>query len=314
MSKIAFVFPGQGSQAVGMLKDVYAASEDAKKMIDEGNEALGFSLSNLMFEGPAEDLTLTYHAQPALLTASAVLLNELTKEGIKPDYVAGHSLGEYSALVAAGSISYIDGVKTVHTRGQLMNKAVPAGEGTMAAVLGLDAEELEKVTAEISDNGDVVQLANINCPGQIVISGTVAGVEKAGALAKERGAKRVLPLNVSGPFHSALMKPAAEEFKNVLANITISNASVPVVANVTAEPMTEAKEISERLVEQLYSPVRFHESVERMLNDGVDTFIEIGAGKVLSGLVKKVNRRATVHAVYDMESLQKTVQSLKDGE
>ncbi|PUF88932.1 MULTISPECIES: ACP S-malonyltransferase [unclassified Geobacillus] len=311
MGKIAFIFPGQGSQTVGMGKDVAQSDANIAAVFQSADERLGFSLSSLIFEGPQETLTLTYNAQPALLTTSIALLEKVKEAGITADYVAGHSLGEYTALVAAGAISFTDAVYAVRKRGEFMEEAVPAGEGTMAAVLGMDAAALEAVTKEVSEQGDPVQLANLNCPGQIVISGSKAGVEKAGQLAKERGAKRVIPLEVSGPFHSSLMKPAASKLQDVLNTIAIRDAEIPVVANVTAQPVVKKEEILRLLIEQLYSPVRWEQSVEMMIGLGVDTFIEIGPGKVLSGLVKKINRNVSVYAVNDLESLQATVAALK---
>jgi [acyl-carrier-protein] S-malonyltransferase len=311
MGKIAFIFPGQGSQTVGMGKDVAQSDANIAAVFQSADERLGFSLSSLIFEGPQETLTLTYNAQPALLTTSIALLEKVKEAGITADYVAGHSLGEYTALVAAGAISFTDAVYAVRKRGEFMEEAVPAGEGTMAAVLGMDADALEAVTKEVSEQGDPVQLANLNCPGQIVISGSKAGVEKAGQLAKERGAKRVIPLEVSGPFHSSLMKPAASKLQNVLNTIAIRDAEIPVISNVTAQPVVKKEEILRLLIEQLYSPVRWEQSVEMMIGLGVDTFIEIGPGKVLSGLVKKINRNVSVYAVNDLESLQATVAALK---
>ncbi|QSB48242.1 ACP S-malonyltransferase [Parageobacillus toebii] len=311
MGKIAFIFPGQGSQTVGMGKDVAQSDANIAAVFQSADERLGFSLSSLIFEGPQETLTLTYNAQPALLTTSIALLEKVKEAGITADYVAGHSLGEYTALVAAGAISFTDAVYAVRKRGEFMEEAVPAGEGTMAAVLGMDAAALEAVTKEVSEQGDPVQLANLNCPGQIVISGSKAGVEKAGQLAKERGAKRVIPLEVSGPFHSSLMKPAASKLQDVLNTIAIRDAEIPVISNVTAQPVVKKEEILRLLIEQLYSPVRWEQSVEMMFGLGVDTFIEIGPGKVLSGLVKKINRNVSVYAVNDLESLQATVAALK---
>ncbi|EZP78005.1 malonyl CoA-acyl carrier protein transacylase [Parageobacillus genomosp. 1] len=311
MGKIAFIFPGQGSQTVGMGKDIAESDANARALFQAADERLGFSLSSLIFEGPQETLTLTYNAQPALLTTSIALLEKVKEAGITADYVAGHSLGEYTALVAAGALSFADAVYAVRKRGEFMEEAVPAGEGTMAAVLGMDAAALEAVTNEVSAQGDPVQLANLNCPGQIVISGSKAGVEKAGQLAKERGAKRVIPLEVSGPFHSSLMKPAAGKLQEVLNGIAIHDAKIPVIANVTAEPVVKKEEISRLLIEQLYSPVRWEESVQTMIALGVDTFIEIGPGKVLSGLVKKIDRNVRVHAVNDLETLKSTVAAVK---
>jgi [acyl-carrier-protein] S-malonyltransferase len=311
MGKIAFIFPGQGSQTVGMGKDIAESDANARALFQAADERLGFSLSSLIFEGPQETLTLTYNAQPALLTTSIALLEKVKEAGITADYVAGHSLGEYTALVAAGALSFADAVYAVRKRGEFMEEAVPAGEGTMAAVLGMDAAALEAVTNEVSAQGDPVQLANLNCPGQIVISGSKAGVEKAGQLAKERGAKRVIPLEVSGPFHSSLMKPAAGKLQEVLNGIAIHDAKIPVIANVTAEPVVKKEEISRLLIEQLYSPVRWEESVQTMISLGVDTFIEIGPGKVLSGLVKKIDRNVRVHAVNDLETLKSTVAAVK---
>lgn len=311
MGKIAFIFPGQGSQTVGMGLTLAEKLETAAQIFKKADEKLGFSLSEIIFNGPAETLTLTENAQPALLTTSIAILELLKEHGIKADYTAGHSLGEYTALVAAGAISFEDAVFAVRKRGEYMEEAVPAGVGTMAAILGMEEADLEAVTDEITAKGDTVQLANLNCPGQIVISGTKKGVEDASLLAKERGAKKVIPLVVSGPFHSVLMKPAAEKFTDVLNQIEIHNAEIPVIANVTAKAITDSAEIKEKLIEQLYSPVRWEKSVETMLENGVDTFIEIGPGKVLSGLVKKVNRRVNTFAISDQESLLEIVAKLK---
>lgn len=310
MGKIAFVFPGQGSQTVGMGKTVIEHNTEAKSIFESADHRLGYSLSDIIFNGPSEKLTLTSNAQPALLTTSIAILKCLEEAGIQPDYTAGHSLGEYTALVAAGAIEFEDAVFAVHKRGEYMEEAVPNGEGTMAAVLGMDRDSLQKVTEEVTASGHSVQLANLNCPGQIVISGTVKGVELASELAKEQGAKRVLPLQVSGPFHSELMKPAAKKFVEVLDEITVNDAKLPVIANVTASPMTDAQEIKEKLIEQLYSPVLWEDSVDKMLELGVDTFIEVGPGKVLSGLIKKINRNVKTFSVNDLESCQQVIDEI----
>ncbi|KMY19730.1 ACP S-malonyltransferase [Bacillus pumilus] len=312
MTKIAFLFPGQGSQKIGMGKDLFDQEEVSKAVFEEADKTLGFDLSSMIFEGDAEELTLTYNAQPALLTTSIAILKKFEESGIKADYAAGHSLGEYTALVAAGALSFQDAVYAVRKRGELMNEAVPAGEGAMAAILGLDQAALLEVTKEVTESGHLVELANLNCPGQIVISGTAKGVELASEKAKEKGAKRAIALEVSGPFHSALMKPAAEKFTDVLSKLNITDAKTPVISNVTADIVTSRDAIETKLIEQLYSPVRFEESVERLIDLGVTTFIEIGPGKVLSGLVKKVNRRLITISVSDQETIEAAIETLKE--
>lgn len=312
MGKIAFVFPGQGSQIVGMGQQLAEQYPEVMQYFKKADERLSAELSKLIFEGPQEELTKTVNTQPALLTTSLAILERFQKAAIKPDYVAGHSLGEYTALVAAGALTFEDGVYAVRKRGEFMEGAVPNGEGSMAAILGLDREPLSKVTAEVSDSGYPVSLANLNCPGQIVISGSRKGVELASARAKETGAKRAIPLEVSGPFHSSLMKPAASELRQVLDGLDMKDARIPVIANVSANPMTTAEEIKENLIEQLYSPVLWEDSVVKMIDLGVDTFIEIGPGKVLSGLIKKVNRSVKTYSISDEESCQSVIEALKE--
>ncbi|MBT2570222.1 ACP S-malonyltransferase [Planococcus sp. ISL-110] len=308
-TKIAFIYPGQGSQTVGM-GESFLADDTSRNFFESADQALDLKLSKLMLEGPQEELTLTYHAQPALLTVSSMITERLIRAGIRPDYTAGHSLGEYSALVTSNVMEFPTAVNIVHKRGLFMNTAFPAGEGTMAAILGMESDELEKVTNEVTDTTGVVQLANLNCPGQIVISGTKAGVEQACLLAKERGAKRAIPLDVSGPFHSELMRPASQDLARELSSSFLLDAKVPVVSNVTAKAETNATQIQDLLVRQLYSPVLWEQSVREMIDLGVTVFIEIGPGKVLSGLVKKIDRSVKTLPVYDLESFEKAVEEL----
>ncbi|MDY0405915.1 ACP S-malonyltransferase [Virgibacillus sp. 179-BFC.A HS] len=303
MKRLAFMFPGQGSQVVGMGKEIHDHYPSVQEMFDQANEALGKDIRNLMFNGPKETLTETENTQPALLLSSVAVYSILKEEGIAPDMVVGHSLGEYSALVAAGALKLDNALPLVATRGRLMEQAFPKGQGTMAAVLGLEQTAIEAVLSEIQD--EIVDVANLNCPGQIVISGSQAGVEQASLMLKEKGAKRVLPLNVSGPFHSRLMKAANDEFADYLHRVDIHQANIPVYANVTAQPVRDAANIKELLLKQLYSPVRFEESVRNMIEQGADTFVEVGTGKVLCGLLRKINRNVTTFAVQDLESLEK---------
>lgn len=311
MKKIAFVFPGQGSQKVGMGQSFLEMNPANHDLFKQADETLGFSLSTVIQEGPDTQLTETSVAQPALLLVSTMIYQELLKVGITPTVVAGHSLGEYSALVAAGALSLDDALTLVHQRGQLMEQADPDGTGSMAAVLGLDQATIQDTLSTLSE---VVDLANINCPGQIVISGTKTGIDQATPLLKEAGAKRIIPLNVSGPFHSRLMKPAAEEFREVLADVELSDLTTPVYSNVTAKHVNHSDEIKELLVKQLYSPVRFEEIIDDLLKEDLDAIVEVGSGKVLSGLVKKVSRRANVFSVQDQSSFQKLIEWYQGGD
>lgn len=304
MSKIAFVFPGQGAQAVGMGRDVYEALPHSRAVFEKGDEVLGFSLSQLIFEGPDSDLKQTVNTQPALLTASVAYLEALRDQGMKPDYVAGHSLGEYSALVAAGVLSYEDAVRLVRLRGRFMEEAVPGGQGAMVAVLGAERDALAELCRSVSEESGVVELANVNCPGQIVVSGSQAGVNGVVQRVKEAGGKRAIPLEVSGPFHSSMMKAAADRLADELKSVTFNAPAVPVIVNVTAAPVTDPEEIRELLVRQVYSPVLWQDSIEWLIADGVDTFVEIGSGSVLAGLIRKIDKTVKVININTLESVQ----------
>lgn len=311
MGKIAFVFPGQGAQKVGMGKDFYEHYDVAKKLFKEADEALGYSIKEMCFEGPEEDLRLTANTQPAILTMS-VIANEILKEhGLQPEVTGGHSLGEYSALVAAGVLNFQDAVVLVHKRGAFMQEAVPVGQGGMAAIIGLDRnviiETCEKVSAE-----SAVQAVNFNCPGQVVIAGTTAGVEKAVKLLSEAGAKKAIILPVSAPFHSSLMKPAAAKLAVELDKVTLSDAAFPVVANVTGTLLTKAADIKDSLVKQAASPVKWEDCVAAMKDFGADTFVEAGPGKTLCGFNKRIDRSLKSLNVEDVESLQKTLDYFKE--
>lgn len=289
---IAFVFPGQGSQAVGMGAELAKAYASARAVFDEVDAALGQALSQIMFNGPAETLTLTENAQPALMAVSLAVMRVLeTEKGFrladKVKYVAGHSLGEYSALAAAGAISVADAARLLKTRGQAMQAAVPLGQGAMAALLGIGKDAAEKLAAEAAQ-GEVCQLANDNEPTQAVISGAKTAIDRAAQLAKAHGVRRFLPLNVSAPFHCALMQPAADVMAEALAKVAVGVPSVPLIANVLAAPITDPVEIKRRLVEQVTATVRWRECVARMAADGVTHIYEIGSGKVLAGLAKRI--------------------------
>jgi [acyl-carrier-protein] S-malonyltransferase len=290
---VAFTFPGQGSQAVGMGKDLAEAFPEARRVFEEVDEALGEKLSTLIWEGPEETLTLTANAQPALMAVSLAAVRALEARGFslkdKVAYVAGHSLGEYSALAAAGFVSVADAARLLRIRGNAMQAAVPAGEGAMAAIIGLEQADVEAACAEAAA-GSVCQVANDNGGGQLVISGAKAAVERAAKLCTEKGAKRALMLQVSAPFHSALMLPAAEAMREALAKVERHAPAVPVVANVSVKPSSDVEEITRQLVEQVTGRVRWRETVDWFGGNGVSTLYEVGAGKVLSGLARRINR------------------------
>ncbi|MCF6095034.1 ACP S-malonyltransferase [Microaerobacter geothermalis] len=310
MKKIAFIFPGQGSQVVGMGKAIAEADKEAAEVFAIADEVLGYSLSKLCFEGPEEELRLTENTQPAILTTSMALYRIFQRSGVTPAYFAGHSLGEYSALVAGGALSVEEGIKIVHMRGRFMEEAVPAGQGAMSAVLGMDRGTLEKICQSVTNEGYLVQAANLNCPGQIVISGTAEGVQRAGALLKENGAKRVIPLSVSGPFHSSLMKPAALKLEGHLLKLSWKDPVAPIISNVDAKPAISTGQIISNLVQQVYHPVLWEDSVRWMIDAGIDTFVEIGPGNVLSGLVKKISREVTTISIQDPVSMEEGLQKL----
>ncbi len=311
MGKLAFLFPGQGSQAVGMGKDLFDAFPEARAVFEEVDAALGERLSALCFEGPEDRLKLTANTQPSILGVSAAAAAVLAKRGIVPDLVAGHSLGEYSALVAAGACGVADAAKAVRARGTFMQEAVPAGRGAMSAVLGLDPARVREICAAVeAETGEVVSPANYNEPAQTVVAGAAPAVEKAGAKLKEAGAKRVLPLPVSAPFHCALMAPVKARLEPVLRGIAWRAPRCPVVTNVEARPNGDAARIVPLLVEQVTAPVRWIECVEELVRQGVTRLVEVGPGKVLSGLAKRIDKSVEVWNVEDRASLEKALAAI----
>uniref|UniRef100_A0A7V5CSS4 Malonyl CoA-acyl carrier protein transacylase n=1 Tax=Acidobacterium capsulatum TaxID=33075 RepID=A0A7V5CSS4_9BACT len=309
---LVFLFPGQNSQSVGMGRDLYEQFPVARRTFEEADEALGFSVSKLCFEGPEDQLKLTEFQQPAICTVSVAALRVLQERGIQPGFVAGHSLGEYAANVAAGSLAFADAVRTVRHRGAYMQQAVPAGKGAMAAILGIFSEAAaEACAAAALEKGSIVSAANFNSPEQTVISGEAAAVERAGELCKERGAKRVVPLQVSAPFHCALMQPAQDQLAKLLHELTFADANMPVVVNVDAAMVTTANVLRDALIRQVTGTVRWVESVRNLIDKQPAHFVEVGPGRVLSGLMRQIDRAQSCLNVEDKASLEKTLAALQ---
>lgn len=312
MGKIAFIFSGQGSQYVGMGKDLYDNVPVCKEIFDVANKEADLEITNLCFEGPKEELNITENTQPCVLTASISALRALEKHGIKADVTAGFSLGEYSALVYSGVLSFEDAVALVRKRGKYMQEAVPLGVGSMAAILGLSKEKVIEACNAASELG-VCEAVNFNCPGQIVIAGEIKALEKATELCKEFGAIKCVNLSVSGPFHSSLLKEASVKLSEELKSINFNRPAVKMLANITGDYISDDIDLKQMMVKQVMSPVLWQDIIEKMIEDGVDTFIEIGPGKTLSAFVKKINRKLTVLNVESVESLEKTINTLEDG-
>ncbi|MFL0195096.1 ACP S-malonyltransferase [Clostridium sp. WILCCON 0269] len=311
MGKIAFLFSGQGAQYLGMGKDLFENIDVCKKVFEDADGILGFPISNMCFEGPEEDLNRTENTQPAILTTSIAALKALESFHIKADITAGLSLGEYSALVCSGVMGFKEAVALVKKRGKYMQEAVPEGIGTMAAIMGLNYTYMEKICSDCKSFG-IVELSNVNCPGQLVIGGHIEAVKAACAMAKDKGARKIVELSVSGPFHTSMLKSAAEKLEEELSRISINEFSIPVVTNVTGEIIEKVQDIKPYLRKQVMSTVLFEKSINTMIESGVDVFIEIGPGRVLSGFVKKINRKALTLNVQDIKSLNTTVEKLKN--
>lgn len=311
MSKIACIFPGQGAQYPGMGKEIADNYVEAMRIFELASERLGIDMKKLCFEGDEEELKKTENTQPSILTASIAMLEVLKLRGIEPHVTAGLSLGEYSALVASKAISFVDAVELVKKRGKYMQEAVPAGEGTMAAIMGMERESVQECLKMASGYG-VVEAANYNCPGQIVIAGHTKAVEQACTIMKEKGAKRAIMLPVSAPFHSSLLKPAGDKLAQDLENMDIRDNEMPVVSNVNAQVIMDKYQIKKCLIEQVSSSVLWEDSIRHMIDMGVDTFIEVGPGKTLSAFVKKIDKGLYVYNVEDLESLENTIVSIRE--
>ncbi|MFZ0636179.1 MAG: ACP S-malonyltransferase [Candidatus Acidiferrales bacterium] len=311
MAKLAFLFPGQGSQYPGMGRNLAENFPTARRVFDEADAALGFSISKVCFEGTEDDLKLTENTQPAILTVSVAAYRVLEEKGVVPDFVAGHSLGEYSALVAAGGIDFGDAVKLVRKRGRYMQEAVPAGQGAMAAILGLAPAEVAEIAKKASAAGEVVAPANMNSPEQTVISGTAAAVKRAVEIASQNGAKRAVVLPVSAPFHCQLMMPAQKRLEEDLRAVKFHDLKFPLVTNADAEAITKSEEAREALVRQVCLPVRWLDSIHEMLEGGVHMFVEVGPGKVLTGLMRQIDRAVRCVGVEDSASLQAALEKIQ---
>lgn len=310
MGKVAFVFPGQGAQYIGMAQEICRNFPESAEVFHEASEALGIDMEKMVFSGDEETLKITENTQPAIVTASIACLKPLLKEGITADFTAGLSLGEYAAHVYSGTFSFADAVRLLKKRGKFMQEAVPLGEGSMLAIIGLSREQVLTVCAYAKEQG-VVEPSNFNCPGQIVISGEVRAVEKAKEIAAEMGAKRTVPLAVSAPFHCSLMVSAGEKLKAELDKVEVHEMKVPVVANVTGEIVPSVQYVKELLYKQVSTPVLWEDCVKTMIGKGVDTFIEIGPGKTLSGFIRKIDKNVKTLNVEDMASLENTLHELK---
>ena len=309
MGKTAFLFAGQGAQAVGMGKELADHFDCAAKVFDEASEAVGFDIKDMIFNGDSETLQITENTQPTIVTMSTAALRVLEEKGVKADVAAGLSLGEYTAHIASGSMDFADGVRLVKKRGKYMQEEVPIGEGAMAAIIGLSAEDVI-ACCDIASAIGICSPANFNCPGQIVVSGEVAAVEKCCEEAKAKGAKRAMLMPVSAPFHCKMLTGAGEKLAKELENVTLSDMNIPVITNVTADYVPSKDDIKPLLIKQVSSPVRWEDSIRKMIADGVDTFIEIGPGKTLSGFLRRIDKTVTAYNVEDMASLEKTLDGL----